>query len=257
MINQTLHRAPQVLDSQAHATLRARLPVADWNVAAKLNSILLAAVEFPEACRDFPIVFIRAAAEPDGSVPIVPVAVFGLSREENLFIDGSGWRGTYMPAMLRGYPFTMAHIEAETIALVVDTAWEGLSQTEGERLFDDKGEPTELTTALKNQLEQVEVELFRTRGLGYRLNELGLLRDMRFDVTLGTGQTVAVDGFLTVDDSKLKELADDVVLDLHKRGILALAHAHLISLNNIRRLAEWRAQRQAAAAAPAAANDAA
>ena len=38
------------------------------------------------------------------------------------------------------------------------------------------------------------------------------------------------------------------MLDLQRNGLLGLVHAHLISLGNMRRLAEWRLQRQQAAA---------
>src|SRR5688500_9261983 len=91
VINQLLHRQPTGLDRAQHGLLRFRLPVTDWTVASRLNSMFLAAAEFGEACREFPIVFVRAGAEPDGTPQIAPVAVFGLGQEENLFLDGARW----------------------------------------------------------------------------------------------------------------------------------------------------------------------
>jgi hypothetical protein len=44
-------------------------------------------------------------------------------------------------------------------------------------------------------------------------------------------------------------VSDADMLDLQRTGILALVHAHLISLGNMRRLAEWRAEREQAAKA--------
>jgi hypothetical protein len=173
--------------------------------------------------------------------------------EENLFLDGPRWRGHYLPAVLRLYPFAMGRLDAENFAICIDTGWPGLSPTEGQALFDPKGEPSEFTRRIIGQLEGFEGEVQRTQKVGERLMALGLLRDMRFDMTTPEGKTFAVDGFMAIDEDKYKALPDDVVLELHRSGVLALLHAHRISLHNMRRLAEWKVQRLAPAQAPAAA----
>lgn len=250
MINQLLHRQPVGLDRAAHKALRVKLPVTDWRVASRLNSMFLAAVEFGDACKDFPVVFVRAGDDDKGQAQIAPVAVFGLAPEENLFVQPDGsWRGQYMPALLRMFPFAIGRIDENTFAICVDTGWPGTQEAEGDRLFTDAGEPSELTKMVQQQLEQTEAEIQRTRLVGLKLLELDLLRDMRFDVTLPDGKQLTVDGFLTVDEDKLKALPDAALLDLQRSGLLGLVHAHLISLGNMRRLAEWRLQRQQAAVA--------
>ena len=70
--------------------------------------------------------------------------------------------------------------------------------------------------------------------------------------TLPDGKQHTVDGFLTVDDKKVTDLPADVVMDLHKSGILGLIHLHWVSMGNMRRLVDWHVER-AAAGAPAAA----
>lgn len=243
MINQNLHRQPVALDRSAHLKTRVKLPVTDWSVASGLNSMFVAAVEFGDACREFPIVFVRAGTEPDGSTPIAPVAVFGLSQGENLYVDGTRWRGAYMPALLRMYPFAMGRVDEQSFAIVIDMAWPGVSQTEGDLLFTEKGEVSELTRLVQQQLELAETEVQRTRFVGQKLQELNLLREMRFDAKLPDGNTLSVEGFLTVDEDKLKVLPDTTLIELQRTGILGLVHAHLISLGNMRRLAEWRMQK--------------
>ena len=245
MINQNLHRQPAALDRATHRELRVQLPVTDWRVASRLNSMFVAAVEFGDVCRDYPIVFVRAGADAQGKQQLAPVAVFGLAQEENLYLDGTAWRARYVPAMLRLYPFALGRVDDKTFAICVDTTWSGLSQTEGQPLFNADGQPSELTQQVQKQLEQTEVEVQRTRLVGERLQALGLLREMRFDATLPDGHKLTVDGFLAVDEDKLKALPDATLLELQRNGILALVHAHLISLGNMRRLAEWRAERAA------------
>ena len=244
MINTLLHRQAVPLDSAAHRNLKVPMPVADWSVAAKLHSIFMAAVEFADACRDFPIVFVRAGTDPGGKPQIAPVAVFGLSAEENLFIQPDGqWRASYMPAVLRLYPFAIGRIDEQNFALCVDSAWSALSQGSGEALFNAQGEATEFTRQVVAQAEKTEEEVQRTRLVGERLMQLELLREMRFDVDLPDGQKLAVEGFFTVDEEKLKALPDATLLELARNGLLGLIQAHLISMANMRRLAEWRVQR--------------
>ena len=124
--------------------------------------------------------------------------------------------------------------------------------TEGTVLFNDDGQPSEYLTAVRDQLEKIEAEVQRTRLFGEALVQADLLTEMRFDATLPDGKTLTVDGFLAVDEKKFATLSDAKVLELHKNGALGLIHAHQISLRHMRRLVEWRQQREAASAAPAA-----
>lgn len=246
MIIPQLHRQPTPLDREAHRTLHVK-PLEDWGVAGKLNSVFVSVMEFVDACREYPIVFVRAGTDAAGRMQVAPVAVFGLGAEENLFLDGPRWRGQYLPAVLRLYPFAMGRIDAENFALCVDTAWSGLSQTEGQPLFDDQAQLSDLSKRILEQLQAYEGEVQQTQRVGDRLVELGLLREMRFDMNTPDGKAFAVDGFLAIDEEKFKALPDAVVLEMHRSGLLALLHSHLVSLRNLRRLAEWKVQRLAAA----------
>ena len=113
MINQNLHRQAVALDSVQHRRLKLKLPVTDWSVAGRLNALFVAAAEFADVCRDFPIVFVRAGKEPDGRDQIAPIAVLGLTQNENLYVDGTRWRGQYLPALLQSYPFCVARVDEQ------------------------------------------------------------------------------------------------------------------------------------------------
>jgi hypothetical protein len=234
-----------------HRALKLKVPVEDWSVANRLNALFVAAAEFGEVCREFPIVFVKAGAEPDGKDAIAPIAVLGLTQNQNLYVTGERWRAQYMPAILRMFPFCIARIDAERFAVCVDSAYAGLSEKEGTPLFQDDGKPSELVTSMQKQLEVLEAEIQRTRLVGARLQELGLLREMRFDAKLPDGTQHTVDGFLTVDDQKVTALSDAVVGELHRSGLLGLIHLHWVSLGNMRRLVDWHIERSAAAPAAA------
>ncbi|MDP1535239.1 MAG: SapC family protein, partial [Rubrivivax sp.] len=130
MINQLLHRQPVPVDRAQHRQTRLQIPVKDWGVSSRLNSLFVAASEFGDACREFPVVFIRAGTAEDGSQQIAPIAVLGLTQEDNLYLDGPKWRARYLPALLRIYPFCIARLDDERFAICIDGAWNGVSTTE-------------------------------------------------------------------------------------------------------------------------------
>jgi hypothetical protein len=250
VINQNLHRQATALDSAEHRNLKLKVPITDWSLASQLNAMFVAAAEFGDTCREFPVVFVRAGKEPDGSDAIAPIAVFGLTQNENLYVTGTRWRAQYMPAVLRMYPFCIARVDDERFAICVDLAFTGTSVLEGQPIFEEDGKPAELLKAMTTQLEALEGEIQRTRLMCKRLGELDVLREMRFDATLPDGSQHTVDGFLTVDDKKMTALPDEVVGELHRSGVLGLVHLHWVSLGNMSRLVDWHVER--AAASPAA-----
>jgi hypothetical protein len=253
LINQNLHRQPMALDSAKHRQLKLRWPITDWSVADRLNAIFVAAAEFGEACREFPIVFVRAGKEADGSDQIAPIALLGLAQNQNLFLDGARWRAQYMPSVLRHYPFCIGRLDEKRFVICVDMACADAGQCTGAAVFEADGQPAPLLKSMQPLMESLENEIQRTRWVGKRLLELDVLREMRFDATLPGGGKHSVDGFLTVDEKKMTELPDAVVTELHRNGMLGLVHLHWASLGNMRRLLQWHGDRAAAAAAPAAA----
>jgi hypothetical protein len=259
MINENLHKRPAALDRQKHRNFKLDRNARDMARSKGLNAFFIAAGEFAEACKDYPIVWVPAGQDAKGKPQVASIAVFGLQQGQNLCIDAADrWRVRYVPAMLRTYPFAMARTSETEMMLCVDEDWVGLSETNGEPLFKADGSPTELTLGVQQQLEQLEIDIERTRRYGEKLVELGLLRDMQFEATLPDGRKVQVNGFLTVDGDKLNALSDAQMLDMVRTGLLGLIHAHQISLSNMSRLAEWQAEREAGqpTPAPAAANDA-
>lgn len=243
--NPPMYQSLVPLDRQAHRNLKMLAGATSVARSRGLNSMFLAAVEFADACKEFPIVFVHVGAPlADGSQrPIAPLAVLGLTPGTNLFEKDGAWTGRYQPAYLRRYPFVMARLDGndENLAVCIDAEWQGFSQTEGEALFDDKGENTELMNKVYTFIESFEREAARTRGACDELVKLGLLRDMRFEATMPNGEKLNVDGFLAVDDKKLAELPDAQVIELHRNGLLSLIEMHRISLGNMARLADMQA----------------
>jgi SapC len=248
MIDPTLFKQAEALDRVKHRHQRVKPRGIRYDRTAGMNALFITAVEFGDICRDYPIVFVEAGQSADGQREVAPMAVLGLQQGENLMLGADGaWAARYSPAMLRAYPLGLAQLDAGNYAVCIDAQADALSDVEGERLFNDAGEPTAYLEGQRKFVEEIEREAQRTRLLGRRLLELELLRPMRFDATLPDGQTLAVEGFLAIDEAKLAALPDAAVVDLHKTGVLSLIHAHQISLGLMRFLVERRLAQRATA----------
>ncbi len=254
MMNAHLHRQPVAIDRERHRQACVRWPVTDWAVASRLNSIPVTGAEFGPACREYPVVFIAGGNDDAGQPQVLPVALLGLAPDENLFIgEGGAWRAQYLPGLLRTYPFGISRMDAQRFAVCVDAGWAGvqLAGGDGEALFGADGEPTEFLQRTQKLLEQIEIEVQRTRVFCRKLQDLGLLREVRLDATLADGQKIAVEGFMTVDEAKVKAMADADVLEMHRNGMMSLVHGHFLSMGHMQRLLDWRSARVQAAAAAA------
>src|SRR5262245_58290540 len=194
MINTSLHKNPVAIDRQLHRQVKLdrETPVGISTMSA-LNSYFVSATEFIDTCREYPIVFIRAGEEPGtGKVELAPVAVFGLSQGENLYIEDGKWRADYVPAHLRAYPFAIARAGDDKYALCMDQDCKALNDTKGTALFEADGTPTAYLADVQKYLETLEVEIERTRTFCRRLVELDLMQDMRFEATLPDGNKISV-----------------------------------------------------------------
>jgi hypothetical protein len=242
-----LFKKATALDANTHRHLRfGPAPTATASGVGALNSVFVAAVEFGDVCVDYPIVFVNAGQDPQGKPQVAPIAVMGLAEGENLMMAADGtWRAAYQPALLRAYPFSIARLDDNRAVVVVDEAWSGWA-AEGTPLFNEDGSASPQLTDMRDQLEKIENEVQRTRWFCNTLLEAGLLSGMRFEATMPDGSPVKVDGFQALDEAKFAELPDAQIVEFHRNGVLALIHAHQISLRNMRRLAEWRAQKMAA-----------
>lgn len=248
MINTEVHKKPVPLSIEAHRGLRLNTDVNILGAAAGLNAFFVQAVEFADVCREYPIVFIPAGKHPQTGKPdLAPMAVFGLTRGENLFWHDGRWQADYVPSLLRTYPFGILNTEAQQNLLCVDESWRGLSRTEGTPLFGPDGAPSELLARTQKLLLGNEQELPRTRAFCQRLLELDLVEPTRFEATLPDGEKVTVDSFFALNVNKVGALPDATVVELQRNGALALIHAQMISMGNMRRLVARRLARQAKA----------
>jgi hypothetical protein len=252
LVNSALYREPVLLDSKIHRHKRLQT-LDDYSITSGMHAVYLTATEFPHAALEFPIIFVNTAEKiENGKKMISPVALLGLTVNENLHVADKRWSARYVPAFIRRYPFLTAPVQGlQQPGVFIDLAWRGVSDSDGEPLFDDEGKPTPMLQRAIDFLTRFDEEQQRTTLFCKRIVELDLLTEMQADATLPSGETLKVEGFLVIDEPKLGALPDATIIELHRSGMLMLMQSHLMSLINVRHLVERKAVKMAAAQAPA------
>lgn len=220
------YKQPVVLDREQHKGLRVQNGNARF--ASKNQAVPLLVTEFPEACLEYPIVFSKGQ---DGQW--LALALTGLSPDSNAFVDAKGaWNARYVPASVRRYPFILAEGANDQLSLAADLSAPQLGK-EGEPLFDERGEPTELARNVMKLLGEFQGQAKLTEAVAKKLEEAQLLNQQNLQVRLGDGRNAVVEGVWIIDENKLRELPDDKILAWFKGGELTAIHAHMLSLRNL------------------------
>lgn len=216
--------------------------------AARLTGIYLAAAEFIQAARHYPVVFAQDAT----SNEFVPVAVTGLEQDINLFVDADGqWHpAAYIPAFVRCWPFYGVRITkgAKRGELLICVDEKGLDAA-GEPLFEDKDNPGSLLKSAQALIQELEAARGATTQLCQSLKTLELLTPFEAHALPKRGREWRVRGMYRVDETRLNALDAEVVKRLMNSGELPRIYAHLMSLDNFKFLMDMAVARQAATAA--------
>jgi hypothetical protein len=194
-----------------------------------LNSVPLMAVEFPQAAAEYAIVFAGAGDA------VMPVAVLGIRAGENLYLDSDGsWQAQYVPAFLRRYPFVFAsRDEGKTFTLCLDESYAGCNQdNRGQRLFTEEGKPSPFIEEVLKFLQEYQRQFQVTEAFCRRLKDLDLLETMQAQVSLNSGEKLALSGFMVVNRDRLKNLPAEKLAELAKSDELELIYLHLQSMRN-------------------------
>ena len=187
--------------------------------------------------RQYPIVFVEGS---DGWVPIV---LFGLDATENQWVDSSGaWRGQYIPAFIRQYPFAIGRGESEAPLVCIDEGSDLISKGEGYALFED-GQPTPFVKQTADFLKEFHQQMERTKVFAQSLNQLGLMSEVKATTGQAGSSAMSLGKARVVDERQLLALADADALSIFRKGELAWVYAHLLSLGHLKRMIAARQSR--------------
>lgn len=213
---------------------------AGFGFASEFHIAYVTMHEFARAAAIYPIVFLED--KPTGGYR--SVVLMGLENGENLFIGPKGvWGASYIPAMIRRYPFALSKGEQEgRFVVCVDEASALLSETEGAPLFDEKGQPTQVIENVKRYLSELQQMDQMTLEFSRFLSEHELLTPLSMRVDTSE-QVKNITGCFVISEERLNELSDEQFKTLREKRYLPAIYAHLISLPQIERLIQLKKER--------------
>ncbi len=234
-----LFERPELLSREQHGKLGVEPAKKPFGFCSKIRAVPLTISEIPEASKHYPVVFM-SKDEP------LPIAIVGFNGDENLFVDENGnWENLcYIPGYLRRYPFAFAgETGGDRFALVIDAAYEGVSQSAARKLFESNG----LSAFAKQAMEftqTYEVDRRSTDLIMKELKKYDLIAPQTAQYTpAGESAPRPFAQYFGIDEQKLTALSDEQYLGLRKMNVLGILYSQIMSLTNWRNLISRRMNR--------------
>ena len=213
-----------------------------------INQVLVLPTEFEAVQREYPILIRK-----DGNGAYQAVALLGLDRDENLFLDETGWRARYVPAVQRRGPFSIALQRDERGGeprpmIHVDLDHPRISRIEGERLFLPAGGNAPYLQGISAALGQIHDGLEIAGPMFAFFGELGLIEPIDVEIKLDDHSSYDLPDVFTLAPDRLAAVTGDDLERLHQSGLLRAAHWIISSMGNIEELIARKTLKRARAA---------
>ncbi len=220
-----------ILNNVAHRDLRVK-PGFSAEYGDDLMCTLAIPSEFRNLTADYPIFFHRDA----DTGQFLPMAMFGFQQWENLFLENGRWDAAYVPLMMRRGPFLIGLQKGQgggenmVISIDLDDPRVG---DEGEPLFTPFGDNSDYLDAIVEIMQSVDQGQAEINAFTAALLEHDLIEPFSLDVTLNNGEQHRLEGFHTINESRLGSLDGDQLAHLGRHGYLHAAYMMLASMANI------------------------
>lgn len=222
--------------------------VEGFGFAADFHIASIMVHEFARAASLYPVVFLEDK-EQDSFRPVV---LMGMDAGENLFVGADGkWQASYVPAIIRRYPFALASAGEEgKFTVCIDEGSDLISDTEGLPLFNEQGEPAEALENVKRYLGELQqMDAFTNEFCKYMVAH-NMLTPLNMRVQQAD-QVKNINGCYVINEERLNGLSVDGFMELRDKRYLPAVYAHLLSLAQIERLMTLKDERLAALASAA------
>lgn len=208
-------------------------PRQGFGFAADLQVVAILIAELSKLLPHYVLGFVRNGDQ------YQPVALVGLGGERNLYVNKENkWLCTYVPATLRGYPFTLADNDSGEPILCINESQLTEDQT-APPLFDSDGNLTSRTTHIFDFLGQCHANRILTQAACAALESCELIEPWPFTINRGeNNEPLAINGLCRINEQALNALDGRQFAELRKSGATALAYAQLFSRNQIDQLAQ-------------------
>ncbi|MBS7455566.1 SapC family protein [Coralloluteibacterium stylophorae] len=230
---------PALLNNVDHRNLRI-----DTARSAALGDAVMSAPTYPAEFRNvqahYPIVFRRTPQA------FEPVALFGLRQGENVFLDGTRWDATYVPLAIERQPFLIGVGDGGAPMMHIDLDSPRVGGDHGEALFREHGGSTDFLERMQSVLLALHEGLAANAAFVDALQRHELLESCVLDAQLDDGTELRLAGFHAIAEERLRELAPEALVELHRTGHLQPIYMAVASVSRFRDLIDRTNRRHAA-----------
>jgi len=209
-----------------------------------INQVLIFSTEFEAVQREYPIFFRKDA---DGAFQAV--ALLGLDRDENLFLDGHGWNARYVPAVQQRGPFSIALRERDGEPMIhVDLDHPRIRSGQGEPVFLPAGGNSPYLQHVARLLGVIYDGLEIGKAMFDAFAAHDLIEPVDVEIKLDEHVQYDLPDLYTISQERFAGLDGAALEALHRTGFLAAAQWALSSLGNVGTLVELKNRKRARAA---------
>lgn len=223
------------ITKEAHLNIKVK-PIDNFNFVKDTHIASIMVHEFSRASSIYPIVFLE-----DKDVDqFRPVVLTGLEAGENLFIQDDKWNASYIPAIIRRYPFALAQTNEEgRFTVCIDENSEFVNKEEGQELFNEDGEAGEVIERVKSYLSELQqMEMFTKEFCDYmKHNNMFTPLNMKVRVA---NEVKNISGAYVINEERFNSLSDEKFLEMRTKKYIPVTYAHLSSLSQIERLISFK-----------------
>ena len=223
------------ITKEAHLNIKVK-PIDNFNFVADTHIASIMVHEFSRASSIYPIVFLEDKEQDQ----FKPVVLVGLEEGENLFIQDNKWNASYIPAIIRRYPFALAQTGEEgRYTVCIDDKSEFVNEEDGQSLFNKDGEAGEVVDRVKKYLSELQqMEVFTTEFCDY-MKQNNMFTPLNMKVRVGN-EIKNINGAYVINEDRLNALSDEKFLEMRSKIYISATYAHLSSLSQIERLITFK-----------------
>jgi hypothetical protein len=204
----------------------------DFDFAKELNIASVMVHEFSKVAPIYPIVFI----EDKDNDKFRAVSLLGLNSGENLFVQDGKWQASYIPSIIRRYPFSLVKTDDENkYTICIDEESGLINDEDGQELLDKDGNVSELMEKVKRYLTELQqMDMFTEEFVRF-LQENNMFTPLNMKVKYNE-EIKNIGGAYVVNEERLNSLSDSKFLEFRDKKYIPAIYAHLGSLSQIERL---------------------
>lgn len=190
---------------------------------------------------EYPLFFIKNR----DSGNFEPIALFGFSEKENLYLQDGRWDAACLPHAVERQPLLIGFQDQELdgtptqVPVVhIDLDHPSISESEGVPLFLPHGGESEWLERMTSILQAIHQGHQQIQPLSRTLVGMELIESVSLDIELKDGSSQVVKGLYTIDEARLAALGDSALGALHAKGYLHHIYMMLASQPNLDKLIE-------------------